>query len=149
MKPKTLLASLLVTFAVAVVPAVALADDPGSAVKADVAQLTADVKAAHDGLIADLGALTADAQKGDRAAVRLDVDKLRSHRHSLIGPIRSDRKQLRSDLQAARDAKVDPSTLKPVLQAARAQNRTALEEIHQAAGQARDALKALRQSSKP
>lgn len=149
MKTKTQLASLLAILAIAVVPAVALADDPGAAVKADVAQLTTDVKAAHDSLIADLAAVTADAQKGDKAATRADVKKFRSDRRSALHTIVGDRKQLRSDLKAAHDANVDPSTLKPVVQAARAQNKAALEDLHQAADAARAAVKALLQSSKP
>lgn len=148
MKTRTVFAALLVTLAVAVVPALALADDPGAAVKADVAQLSTDVKTAHDALITDLAAVTADAQKGDKSATRADVEKVRSDRRSLLAPIRADRRQLRADLKAARDAGVDPTTLKPIVQAAREQNKAALEEVRQAAQQARAAVKALIQGSK-
>ena len=147
MKTKIMLASLLVSLATAVVPAVALADDPTAAVTADLAQLSSDVKAAHDALIADLTAVTSDAQKSDQAATKADVQKFRSDRRSLLTPIRSDRRQLRADLKAARDANVDPSTLKPLVQAARAQNRAALQDLHQAAQDARAAVRALIQSS--
>jgi len=147
MKTKIMLASLLVSLATAVVPAVALADDPTAAVTADLAQLSSAVKAAHDALIADLTAVTSDAQKSDQAATKADVQKFRSDRRSLLTPIRSDRRQLRADLKAARDANVDPSTLKPLVQAARAQNRAALQDLHQAAQDARAAVRALIQSS--
>jgi hypothetical protein len=148
MKKKALLAAVLVSLAVAVVPAVALADDPTAAVKADLAQLSSDVKAAHDALIADLTTVTSDAQKGDQTATKADVKKLRFDRRSLLAPIRSDRKQLRTDLKAARDANVDPGTLKPLVQAARAQNIAALKDLRQAAHDTRAAVKALIESSK-
>jgi hypothetical protein len=149
MKPRAMFAALLVTLVAALVPAVSLADDPSAAVKADIAQLSSDVKAAHDALIADLTAVTADAGKGDVAATRGDVTKLRSDRRSLLAPIRADRRQLRRDLKASRGAGVDPATLKPLVQAARAQNQTSLQEVRGAAKQARAAVKALIQSAKP
>ena len=140
MKMKILFAALLTAFVTAFVPAGALAADPTAAVTADLAKLTSDVKTAHDGLLADVNAITADAGKGDKAAVKTDITKLRTD----VGPLRADRKQLRTDLKAAKDAGVDPTTLKPLVKAARQQNQAVLQDVWQAAKAAHQALKSLR-----
>ena len=71
---RTLLAVLLVALAAVLVPSFAAAD-PGSAVQADLTQLSTDLKSAHDALVADLGAVTTAAQAGDNAGAIAAIDE--------------------------------------------------------------------------
>ena len=146
MKLTPMLAIALVTAALAVPAASA---DPAGVVKSDLDQIQADVTRAHDTLLTDLGKITADLGKGDRAALRADVQTFRTDRRSFAGTFRSDIAQLRADLQAAKDAKVDPADLKSLVQSTRALARTDRADVHSAARQAREALSSLRSSTAP
>src|SRR4051794_25455322 len=100
---KILFASLLVAVAVALVPAAGLAD-AGSAVQADLTQLSTDLQTLHDTLVPDLQAVTAAAQSGDRAATKAAVVKARTDGKALRPALAADRKQLVVDLEAAKAA---------------------------------------------
>jgi len=145
MKVKTVLAVLTVVVAASLVPAFASATDPGAAVQADLTQLSTDVKALHDGLLPDLAAVTAAAQRADKSGVKAALVKLRTDNRALRPAVRKDRHQLRVDLRAARTAGV--TGLKDTVNASITANQALLKELRQAANQARDAVKALRGSS--
>jgi hypothetical protein len=156
MKTRITIAALTTAVAAFSSMAAFAGSDPASTLQADLTTLQGQVGAAHDTLLADLGKITSDAGKlqgtTDKAAVKstlqADLKQFRSDRSSAMSSIQADRAQLKSDLQAVKAAKVDPSTIKPLLQAARAQDKAALAEVHQAAQNARDAVRALRQSFK-
>ena len=145
MKTKTVLAVLTVVLAAALAPAFASAADPAAAVQADLTQLSTDIKALHDGLLPDLAAVTAAAQKGDKAGVKAALVKLRTDNHALRPVVRKDRRQLRVDIRAARSA--GAIGLKETVKASVTANQALLKEVRQSAKQARDAVKALRGSS--
>ena len=146
MKLTPMLALGLVTAALAVPAASA---DAAGAVKTDLNQIQADVTKAHDTLLADLGKITADLGKGDRATLRTDIQTFRTDRRSFAGTFTSDIAQLRTDLEAARAAKVDPADLRSLVQSTRALARSDRADVHSAAQQARDALRSLRSSTAP
>jgi len=141
MQTKTVLAALTAVLAFALLPAFASAD-AGSAVQADLSQLSTDVKALHDTLLPDLAAVTAAAQKADKTGLRAAVQKFRGDRRAAWKTVREDRHQLRVDLKAAND----PS-LKDTVKAAVAANQALLKEVRQDARQALAAAIALRGSS--
>jgi hypothetical protein len=142
MKTTTVLAVLTVALAAALVPAFASAADPGATVQADLTQLSTDVKALHDTLLPDLAAVTAAAQKSDKTGTRAAVKQFRTDRRSGWQTVIQDRKQLRTDLKAARDANV--TGLKDTVKAGVTANQALLKEVRQAAAQALAAVKALR-----
>jgi hypothetical protein len=144
MKTKTLFAVALVALVAAFVPALSSAD-AGSAVQADLTQLSSDITAAHDALIADFGAITTAAQAGDKTALRTAIGELRSDRQSLLPAVQNDRKQLLVDLKAARAANV--TGLRDTVKAAIAANRAQIREIRQARHDARAAIRALRHAT--
>ena len=74
----------------ALVPAVALADDPGAAVKADLTALSSAIGAAHTTLIADLSAVTTAANAGNKTGVVAAVKQFRSDRSTLLPAVQSD-----------------------------------------------------------
>ena len=80
---RTLLAALLVALAAVLVPSFAAAD-PGSAVQADLTQLSTDLQAAHDTLVADLGAVATAAQAGDKTGAIAAIKKARSDAQTLL-----------------------------------------------------------------
>ena len=147
MTTRTLFAALFVALVGAFVPAGALAADPADTVKADLAQLTSHVTAAHDQLVADLAAVTSAAASGDKAGTVAALKQFRTDRLADSTEIRAERTQLRTDLQAAHDAKV--TGLRPLVRTAVAQDRAALREIRQTARQARHAVHALRKTATP
>jgi hypothetical protein len=102
---KTIVAAVLVVLVAVLVPSFAAAD-PGSAVQADLTQLSGDVKTAHDTLVPDLGAVIAAAQAGDVAGAKAAIQKARGDAKSLLPAVQKDRRQLRTDLEAARAAGV-------------------------------------------
>lgn len=143
-KSKALFALMLVALLPALGGAAASAD-PGSAVQSDLTQLAGDIAAAHTTLIGDFDAITAAAQKGDKAGVIADIKQARADAANLLPPIKSDRSQLSTDLQAARGAHV--TGLGATVKAALAADRAAINDIRVAGQQARDAVQALRGSS--
>ena len=146
MKTKTMLAALLICFAAAIVPTLA-SGDAGSAVQADVTHLGNDVASAHTTLVTDSSNVTTAAQAGDKPAVKAALTTLRSDASTLLPAVQADRKQLVTDLQAARAAHITGlgADVKAALKADRAQ----IKEIRQAIRQARHAVQTLRQASVP
>jgi hypothetical protein len=145
MSKKALIAALA-ALALAVPASAFAGGDPVSAVKADLGKLSSDVQTAHDAAILALGKVTSDAQKGDVGAVRADLQAFRQSRGALAAPLKSDVEQLRTDLGAAKDAKVDLADVKQLLHDTRSANKAAREEVRNAVKAARDAVKALRAS---
>ncbi len=94
---------LLVTGLAAVAAAVPVAAtaDPAGAVKADLTQLQADITKAHDTLLADIAKISSDAGKGNPATVKADIQAFRSDRETLVGAVKADIAQLKTDIQAA------------------------------------------------
>ena len=144
MNTRILLVALLVCFAAALTPTFASAD-AGTTVTSDLTQLGNEVTAAHDAIVADASSVTTAAQGGDKATTKAAVAKLRSDLSTLLTPVLADRKQLFTDLQAARAANVSGlgAEVGPALKA----DRAAIREIRQAIRQARKAVRALRQAS--
>jgi hypothetical protein len=141
---RALLAALLVALAAVLVPSFAAAD-PGSAVQADLTQLSTDIKAAHDTLVADLGAVTTAAQAGDKAGAIAAITKARSDAQTLLPAVQKDRAQLRADVKLAKAANV--TGLQAEVKAAVQANRALIKEIRQARRDARHAIRSLRHSS--
>ncbi len=141
MKTKTMLAALLFCFAAALVPTLA-SGDPGTAVQNDVTQLGTDVTAAHDTLLPDCANITAAVQAGDKGAVKTALTTLQADVAKLLPAVQADRKQLSTDVQAARAANVTGlgAEVRPALKA----DRVAIREIRRAIRQARHAVRALR-----
>ena len=140
---KTLLAALLVAFVAVLVPSFAAAD-PGSAVQADLTQLSTDVQAAHDALVADFGAVTTAAQAGDKAGAIAAMKKARADRQTLLPAVQKDRGQLRADVKLAHAASV--AGLAAEVKTAVHGNRALIREIRQARRQAAHALRSLSHS---
>jgi uncharacterized protein (AIM24 family) len=143
MKTKTVIAAILAALVAGLVPAFASADS--GAVQSDLAQLSTDVKAAHDAFVKDFGDITAAAQNGDKAGVKTAVGNLRTDRRALLPAVRKDRHQLRVDLKAAKAAGV--TGLADTVKASVSGNRALIKEVRQAGKQALQALRALRGSS--
>ena len=140
---RALLAALLVALAVVLVPSFAAAD-PGSAVQADLTQLSTDVQAAHDALVTDLDAVTAAANAGDKAGAIAAIGKARSDAQTLLPAVQKDRAQLRTDVKLAKAGNVSglQAEVKTTVQA----NRALSKEIRQARRDARKAIRSLRHS---
>jgi len=138
------LGAAVLALAVAVAASGSAAGDPSAAVTADLTKLQADITAAHSILVGDLGKVASDAGNGDRTALLTDIHTFVSDRQSAAGTIRGDLLQLRTDVRAARDAKVDPAGLKALAQSVRALARSDRGDVRQALESARDAVKALR-----
>ena len=141
MKTKTILALTLVALAFTLGAALASAD-AGSTVQADLTQLAGDISAAHSTLIPDFDAITAAAQKGDKAGVMTDIKLAKSDAANLLPAIRTDRSQLVSDLKAARGAHL--TGLGAAVKAALAADKAELTDIRDAAQQAKNAVQGLR-----
>ena len=140
---RTLLAALLVALVAVLVPSFAAAD-PGSAVQADLTQLSTDIQAAHDALVADLGAVTTAAQTGDKDGAIAAVKKARADGQTLLPAVQKDRGQLRADVKLARAANV--TGLAAEVKTAVQGNRALIKEIRQARRQAAKAIRSLRHS---
>ena len=126
---RTLLAALLVALVAVLVPSFAAAD-PGSAVQADLTQLSTDVQAAHDALVADLGAVTTAAQAGDKA-----------------GAIAAIRRPARTPRRSCRPSRRIALSSAPIVKLAKAANVTGLQAEVKTAVQANRALiKEIRQA---
>ena len=95
--------------AVAVTPALATSD-PATAVRDDVVQLGNAVRTAESTLLPDLATLKSDLKRRNAAAVKHDVTKIRSDTKLVLPAIEKRRKQLISDLSAARAVGADLST---------------------------------------
>jgi hypothetical protein len=139
--------------AAALVPVVALADDPLASINADIAQLKADVKTKHDAVLADAQTLQNDAQSlagSDRATARarikVDVLKLTGDWRSLLSVCLSDRAKLQSDIAAARAAGAGKGQIHPLVHEANLQIRSSNLEMRAGVVNARAAVFALRQS---
>jgi hypothetical protein len=89
----TLPAALFVVLAAVLAPSFAAAD-PGSAVQADLTQLSTDLQATHDTLVADFGAVGTAAQAGDKAGDIAAITKARSDAQTLLQAVQKDRLQL-------------------------------------------------------
>ncbi len=101
---------------------------------------------------ADVAALQGSDRKTVAATLKADVQKIQSDRAALVPAVQSDWNQLKSDLQAARQAKAGKGQLKPLLQqmnAALAQERDAVKTALQSAHQAAQALRQSLKGSKP
>jgi hypothetical protein len=142
---KTLLVLSACVLVAAFAPTLASAADPSTTVQADLTQLSTDVKTLHDTLLPDLAAITAAAQKGDKAGAKTAFQKFRTDRRSAFQTVHQDRHQLRLDLKAAKDAGV--TGLKDTVKSAVAANQTLIKDVRQAVQQAIAAVKALRGSS--
>ena len=154
MKTRITIAALLATAVAGLGPAASLAaTDPVATLQTDLASLQSAVSTAHDTLVADLSKLRTDAASlqgtTDRAAaretLRADVREFRSDRRSLVPAVRIALAQVRADLKAAKDANVDPATVKPLLLDASKQDRAALREVRRAAREAAHAVRLLAQ----
>src|ERR1700722_2890231 len=141
MKPKTVVATVLVSCVASFVAASAIAD-PGTSVQADLARLTTDITTGQGTLNADLQAITSDAQAENRTAGKRDLVTFRSDLATVVPAIKADRTQLRNDLEADRAAHL--TDLAPLVRTALQADRAALREIAQVAHQARAAAHALR-----
>jgi hypothetical protein len=131
-------------------PAPALAaGDPLAAVKADLSKLSADVQAARDAATQSLQKMAIDAQKGDLAAVVADVKTLRDGGDARRAAIKSDLKQLRIDLKAARTAKVDPAGLESLLQGLGLSNKGSQADVKSALQAVLDVVSALKLAVHP
>jgi hypothetical protein len=164
MKKTTMCAAAAAVLAVGVGSVSArAASDPVAAVQADIQKLTTDAGTLHGTVLADAQKISADVaslQGSDRktvaATLKADVQKIQSDRAQLLPAVQSDWTQLKTDLQAARQAKAGKGELKPLLQqmnAALAQERdavkTALQSAHQAAQALRQSLKGSKPGSNP
>jgi hypothetical protein len=125
-------------------PVVALGGtDPVTQLNTDVAQLGTDVTSAHDTLIADLAKVTTDAGKGDRTSAKADLQQFRTDRVSAAVTLTADRATVAADIQAVRTAKLGTKEIAASLKSARSANKAELQEVRDAAQQARAAVKAL------
>ncbi len=141
MNPRKTAAAIIVASVAALAPTAALAAPTASTVQVDLTQLSGAVTTANTTLVADLSAITAAAQAGNRAAVTSDIQKFRSDFKTLVVPIKADRKQLVTDLRAARKAGV--TGLAALVQPSIAADRAALAAIDTAEQQAFAAVHAL------
>jgi hypothetical protein len=144
MKTKTMFAALLICLAAVLVPALA-SGDAGSAVQADLTQLGTDLTTAHNTLVSDATNVTTAANGGDKTAVKTALTTLRSDASTLLPAVHADRKQLVTDLQAARAAHL--TGLGTDVRAALKTDRAVLKDLREALHQARQAVRALRQAS--
>jgi hypothetical protein len=152
MKKFLYLAALALSVA-AIVPVAALADDPTSAIKADITQLQSDVKVKHDAVLADALVLQTDAQTlvgSDKAAakakIKADALKLSIDWHSLLAVCLGDRAKLQADIAAARAAGVKSRDIRPLVRLANLQIKASNLEMRAGVLKARAAVVALRQS---
>jgi hypothetical protein len=152
MKKFLYLAALALTVA-AVVPVAALADDPTSAIQADIAQLQTDVNVKHDAVLADALVLQTDAQTlvgsdkaSAKAKIKADAQKLSVDWHSLLAVCLTDRAKLQTDIAAARAAGVKGRDIRPLVREANLQIRASNLEMRAGVLKARAAVVALRQS---
>jgi hypothetical protein len=141
---KTILAVTLLALVLTLGAALASAD-AGSTVQGDLTQLAGDISAAHATLIPDFDAISAAAQKGDKAAVVTEIKQARADAANLLPAIGTDRSQLVSDLKAARGARL--TGLGAAVESALAADKAAIADIRDAAQQARNAVQGLRASS--
>jgi hypothetical protein len=154
MKKLLYLAALALAVA-AVVPVAAFADDPTSAIQADITQLQTDVKAKHDAVLADAQTLQNDAvslvgsdKASAKAKIKTDAQKLSVDWHSLLAVCLTDRAKLQTDIAAARAAGVKGSEIRPLVRQANLQIRASNLEMRAGVLKARAAVLALRQSFK-
>jgi hypothetical protein len=140
---KTLPAALFVALAAVLVPSFAAAD-PGSAVQADLTQLSTDLQAAHDTLVADFGTVGTAAQAGDKTGAIAAIEKARSAAQALLPAVQKDRLQLRADVKLARAANV--TGLASEVKTAIKGDRGLSKDIRQARRDARKAIRSLRHS---
>ncbi len=145
MKTPLLLLVTALSAVAAAVPVAATAD-PAGAVKADLTQLQSDITKAHDTLLSDIAKITADAGKGDPATIRADIQAFRSDRETLVGNCKTDIAQLKTDLQAAKAANPGSPELKALVQSVRDLAHQDRSDVQAAIQQARDAIKALKDS---
>lgn len=151
---KRFLVLLVAVTAVAVaVPLAALADDPTSAVQADIAKLKTDVQAKHDTVVADAQKLAADAaslagttdKQAARAEIKADATKLTGDWKSLVATCLADRKQLRQDVQAAVQGGAAKRDLRLLVRQANLEIRLTNLDMREAVATARLAVVKLRQ----
>lgn len=136
-----------------IVPVAALADDPLAAIQADITQLQTDVKVKHDAVLADALTLQTDAETlvgSDKATakakIKADVQRLTGDWKSLLAVCKTDREQLRSDIEAAKAAGAKPNQIRPIVREANLQIRASNLEMRAGVLKARAAVIALRQS---
>ena len=153
--PKFVYLLALALVVTVIVPAAALADDPLTAIKADITQLQTDVKTKHDAVLADAQTLQNDAQTlvgSDKATakakIKIDVLKLTGDWRSLLSVCLSDRAKLHADVVAARTAGIKPDQIRPLVREANLQIRASNLEMRAGVWRARAAVFALRQSFK-
>jgi hypothetical protein len=139
----------------AIVPVVALADDPLGTIKADIAQLQTDVKAKHDAVLADAQTLQNDAQallgadkETAKATIKADVLKLTGDWKSLLSVCLDDRNKLHADIAAAHAAGIGKDQIRPLVREANLQIRASNLEMRAGVAKARAAVFALRQTFK-
>ncbi len=139
----------------AVVPSFALADDPLSSIKADIAQLQSDVQVKHDTVLADARTLKDDAtslvgsdKASAKATIKADAQKLSGDWQSLLSTCLSDRAKLQADITAAHAAGIKPSEIHPLVREANLQIRASNLEMRSGVASAHAAVYALRQSFK-
>src|SRR3954462_281437 len=102
MRGRFLITVALATAALAFGPAAAYpASDPATAVQEDLAVLTSNVQSAQSILLPDLVNLRTDLAAHNNAAVKRDVQKLRTDLKSILPRLQKVRKQLASDVSAA------------------------------------------------
>ena len=139
----------------AILPVVALADDPLAAINADITQLQTDVKTKHDAVLADAQTLQTDAQTlvgtdkaTAKAKIKIDVLKLTGDWRSLLSVCLSDRAKLHADVVAARQAGLKRNQIRPLVREANLQIRASNLEMRAGVLRARAAVLLLRQSFK-
>jgi hypothetical protein len=142
MRIRGILALLSVALVTAAIPVVAAADDPGSAVQADLAVLANDVRTFHDTLLPDIAAVTTAARNGDRPGLRSALAKLSSDRRAVSQAVLRDRHQLRSDMTAATAA--GATGLNATVEAAVVSNHLLLRDVRIADRLERRAVQLLR-----
>ena len=140
---KTLSAALFMALVAVLVPSLAAAD-PGSAVQADLTQLSTDLQTAHDTLVADFGAVGTAAQAGDKTGAITAIEKARSDAQALLPAIQKDRLQLRADVKLAHAANV--TGLASEVKTAVKGDRALIKDIRRARRDARKAIRSLRHS---
>jgi hypothetical protein len=152
---KFLYLTALALVAAAIAPLAAFADDPLSAITADIAQLQSDVQVKHDAVLADAQTLQNDAQSlvgsdksTARAQIKIDVLKLTGDWRSLRSVCLQDRGKLQSDIAAARAAGEGKGQIRPLVREANLQIRASNLEMRSGVVKARAAVFALRQSFK-
>ena len=152
MKRLLYLAALALAVA-AIVPVMALADDPLATIKADITQLQSDVQTKHDAVLADAATLQSDAtslvgsdKTTAKAKIKADVLKLQGDWQSLLSVCLSDRAKLQSDVAAARANGIGKGEIHPLIREANLQIRASNYEMRAGVLNARAAVVALRQS---